>query len=288
MSYILDALRRADAERERGGVPGIHAQRFAQDDAQEAEPRSRVRPVVWLAGGGLACLLAGGALAWYLLRSEPPASPRPSVRGVVTGEAPAPAVAMAPSRPAPRPGASVATASPSAAPAPPAEPARTAVDTSRPVAAAPAPRSAQPAPKPAPQRGTPGQDEAPRAARTAPAKPPIAADSPREPRPPAAAPGSPPAGRAPATAPPTAAPGAPSGQPRVVAQSELPADIRRQLPTLTIGGSIYSQDRANRFLIVNGQVFHEGSQPSPGLVIEQIGLKSAVLRFKDYRYSISY
>ena len=26
MSYILDALRRADAERERGAVPGLHAQ----------------------------------------------------------------------------------------------------------------------------------------------------------------------------------------------------------------------------------------------------------------------
>ena len=26
MSYILDALRRADAERERGNVPGLHAQ----------------------------------------------------------------------------------------------------------------------------------------------------------------------------------------------------------------------------------------------------------------------
>lgn len=77
-------------------------------------------------------------------------------------------------------------------------------------------------------------------------------------------------------------------RPRVYARSELPEEIRRQLPELSIGGSIYSQDRANRFLIINGQVFYEGSQPTPGLLLEQIGLKSAVLRYKDYRYSINY
>ncbi len=76
--------------------------------------------------------------------------------------------------------------------------------------------------------------------------------------------------------------------PRIYARNELPEEIRRQLPTLSIGGSIYSQDRANRFLIINGQVFYEGAEPTPGLVIEQIGLKSAVLRFKNYSYSIGY
>ncbi|MBA3596270.1 MAG: general secretion pathway protein GspB [Methylibium sp.] len=90
---------------------------------------------------------------------------------------------------------------------------------------------------------------------------------------------------------PAAPPQAQRGQPappRIYARNELPEEIRRQLPTLSIGGSIYSQDRANRFLIINGQVFYEGAEPTPGLVIEQIGLKSAVLRFKNYRYSIGY
>jgi general secretion pathway protein B len=41
-------------------------------------------------------------------------------------------------------------------------------------------------------------------------------------------------------------------------------------------------------LIVNGQVFHEGDTLAPGLSLEQINLKSAVLKLKGYRYGISY
>ena len=38
MSYILDALRRADAERERGKVPGLQSQQHTTLDADEAPP----------------------------------------------------------------------------------------------------------------------------------------------------------------------------------------------------------------------------------------------------------
>jgi general secretion pathway protein B len=80
----------------------------------------------------------------------------------------------------------------------------------------------------------------------------------------------------------------PSAETRVYAQAELPDDIRRQLPSLAIGGSIHSASAANRMLIINGQVFHEGGEPAPGLVLEQIKLKTAVLRFQGYRYEIRY
>src|ERR1700754_1198526 len=59
MSYILDALRRADAERERerGAVPGLHARNMAAD----AEPAARdFRPLIWAAGGAGARGGAGG------------------------------------------------------------------------------------------------------------------------------------------------------------------------------------------------------------------------------------
>jgi general secretion pathway protein B len=47
MSYILDALRRADAERSRGAVPGLHAQNIPTDD----EPAARnYNPLIWAAG----------------------------------------------------------------------------------------------------------------------------------------------------------------------------------------------------------------------------------------------
>ena len=47
MSYILDALRKADAERERGNVPGIHAQPTIGGSAPTATPGTRL-PWPWI------------------------------------------------------------------------------------------------------------------------------------------------------------------------------------------------------------------------------------------------
>ncbi|MBC7994113.1 MAG: general secretion pathway protein GspB, partial [Rhizobacter sp.] len=73
-----------------------------------------------------------------------------------------------------------------------------------------------------------------------------------------------------------------------MAFNELPDQIRRELPQLVIGGAMYSQTPANRMLILNGQVFHEGDKVAGELMLEQIRLKSAVLAYKGYRYNINY
>ena len=75
---------------------------------------------------------------------------------------------------------------------------------------------------------------------------------------------------------------------RVYALKELPDDIRRQLPNVNVGGSMYSANKADRILIINGQVLHEGDAIAPGLMLEQIKLKAAVLAFKGYRYAIAF
>jgi len=75
---------------------------------------------------------------------------------------------------------------------------------------------------------------------------------------------------------------------RVVPVADLPDEVRRELPALSIGGAMHSDVPANRMLVLNGSVFHEGDQPAPGLVLEEIKLKSAVFRFKDHRYSVAY
>ncbi len=41
-------------------------------------------------------------------------------------------------------------------------------------------------------------------------------------------------------------------------------------------------------LIVNGQVFNEGSEIGPGVVLEEVRSKGAVLRFRGARYTVSY
>ncbi|MCR5881861.1 general secretion pathway protein GspB [Rhizobacter sp. J219] len=70
--------------------------------------------------------------------------------------------------------------------------------------------------------------------------------------------------------------------------SELPDDIRRQLPALSVSGASYSKNPASRMLILNGQVFREGDKVANDLVLEQIRLKSAVLSYRGRRYSVSF
>jgi general secretion pathway protein B len=41
-------------------------------------------------------------------------------------------------------------------------------------------------------------------------------------------------------------------------------------------------------LIVGGQVVNEGAELAPGLVLEQIRAKTAVLRFRGWRYAVPY
>ena len=51
---------------------------------------------------------------------------------------------------------------------------------------------------------------------------------------------------------------------------------------------MYSKNAADRMLIVGGQILHEGDTIAPELKLEQIRLKSAVFRYKSYRYEVSY
>ncbi|HEX7890062.1 MAG TPA: general secretion pathway protein GspB, partial [Ramlibacter sp.] len=93
----------------------------------------------------------------------------------------------------------------------------------------------------------------------------------------------------PAAAPaPVAVPAAPPAAERILAVAELPADIQRELPKLSISGGVHSENAAQRLLIVGGQVVNEGAEVAPGLVLEQIRARTAVLRFRGYRYSVPY
>lgn len=97
MSYILDALRRAEAERQRGAVPGLHTQPTVVALESKA-PLLRLLAMVAAAAGALG---AAAGVAWWLGRQAAPAA-----RDVPVAAAPevkpaaAPAVAPAPS-PAP-------------------------------------------------------------------------------------------------------------------------------------------------------------------------------------------
>ena len=271
MSYILDALRRADSERERGAVPGIHAQPVPPHWRDASHVR-RMRPWVGAVIGLSVVVL--GAFAWHLAGREP----APDVASMAAPASPLP-VTAAPATPPPAP--------PVQQPAPPPQTVAVAPDAARkqPERSATAtlpPRVEQQAERPS---------ASPRAERKT-ERPPTTsalADTARRKAPAGTAPAAasdPAAARAAMPAPPVSP--AANADARVYGQSELPQDIRRQLPTLSIGGSMYSDHPSSRMLIVNGQLVHEGDTLAPGLSLEQIKLKSAILRFKGYRYEITY
>jgi general secretion pathway protein B len=64
----------------------------------------------------------------------------------------------------------------------------------------------------------------------------------------------------------------------------LPPDA----PKLVLGGGVYSASRAQRMLIVNGQVFNEGSEVAPGVTLEEMKARTVVLRFRGARYTVAY
>ena len=72
----------------------------------------------------------------------------------------------------------------------------------------------------------------------------------------------------------------------VVKLAEMPADQRRDWPKLVMGGSVWSESAANRFVIVNGLLLHEGEAVAPGLVVDRIGPKAVVLRWRDRRVEV--
>ena len=92
MSYILDALKRADAERSRGAVPGVHAQ-----PQTAAHPAAKVRGAGMWVVAVVFVLAIAGALVWWLAGRGAVPAPAPAVAAVAPVQVPVPAV------PAPEP-----------------------------------------------------------------------------------------------------------------------------------------------------------------------------------------
>lgn len=253
MSLILDALRKADAqrERERGAVPGLHAQPMTVPSSEWPAPPGQ-RPGLWIALA--AGLVAAAAAAWLVAGRQP----------LQSAAVPAPAQAPAARAAASAPPKSVEPAAPAtAAPGPPVPPAAIANAPATVAPPQPAPAVAsQPVAEPAPW---PSADRS---------------------RLPASEAAAPPAAGAPAKAAPP--PSAAAPEPAVLSRQQLPEAIRAQLPPLAVGGSIYSPSPADRSVIIDGRIYRENDRLGAELTLEQIGAKSAVLRFKGYRFEIGF
>ncbi|HEY0489418.1 MAG TPA: general secretion pathway protein GspB [Telluria sp.] len=208
MSYILEALKKAQAERELGSAPTIHA---APVQASPARAPSSRKPL--LIGLGVGALVAAAA-AYALLRQPPvvtvAAAPPPVAAPVIPAPPPEPVAAVVKPAPAPEPKPKPVEPPPTPAPAPAAEPAPA-------VAAAPAPV----------------EDDAP----------PL---------------------------------------------SQLPDNIQREIPQVTFGGYMYSSNPADRLLLIDKVLRREGEQVAPGLTLERLLPKAAVMNYRGYRYRVPF
>lgn len=70
--------------------------------------------------------------------------------------------------------------------------------------------------------------------------------------------------------------------------AELSPAMQRELPPLVIGGSMYSDNAAERMLLIDKHLLHEGDEVAPGLILEKLMPKAAVLRFRGNRFRIDF
>jgi general secretion pathway protein B len=301
MSYILEALKKAQAERQLGSAPTIHAPPLVRSAPATAHA-SRKPLLIGLAAGALVVAVAA-VVAWRQQGGAPASAPVVVAASVPAAPAPAAAPPTAlPVVPEPAP-----LPAPAAIPAPASQPMPAAIPRSaaRPAPATiPAPAS-EPAPAAVPESAS-RPAPAP-AARTAVAKP-VPRRLPESPVGPAdaslhAGPVSAERGAATtavttARAPsPAEAPAAPATQqseaePAVYAGvrglQSLPEVIQREVPKVAFGGYIYSQNPADRLLLVNKTLRREGEEVAPGLVLERLLPKAAVMNYRGYRYRVPY
>lgn len=224
MSFILDALQRADAERERGAVPGLHAR---QVNSPYGTGRAGSRKGWALVVAGVLALALAAMAVWMWL-GNPPAAVAPVASMPVTQAA--------------------RTTTPT-----PASPAAVAALTTPPAVAPPVAATQPPKPAPVAPSLSPRRPSSAAKAPASPAKDVVAA----------------------------AAPTAPL-------LSELPEDIRRQIPPLGISGAVYSDNPAQRLLLVNGQVLGQGSLAAPEVTLVEIRASSSEFSFRGTRFRLAH
>ncbi|MDB5962400.1 MAG: hypothetical protein JWP59_3694, partial [Massilia sp.] len=108
---------------------------------------------------------------------------------------------------------------------------------------------------------------------------------------PASKPASPKLAAAPAAAPPAQAPvkaAASADEERLPALRDLPENVRSSIPQLSFGGYMYSPNPADRLVLIDKVLRHEGEEVAPGLVLEKLLPKAAIMSYRGTRYKVAY
>jgi len=276
MSYILDALRKAERERHAAKIPTLHT-------VHRIPWQRRHLQWMWIAA---AAVLVNAALVIWFLRPEP--APRTS-SGTATPTSTAALASTPASAPGPRASAPATDRTPPAKPAvvatAPAEPSAPRPLTSRqppekPIKAVEAKAAPSTAIAPVPSREA-RKPQAPEArVPAAPQKTALAAPAPL------AAPTAPPG--ASATPPAPASPTKPVEQSTAPApgiQEMTPAD-QEGMPKLSLQLLVYSDIPAERLVFINNQKYVEGQSVEGKVLVEGILPDGAILSYQGKRFKL--
>jgi general secretion pathway protein B len=246
MSYILEALRKSDQQRNRGATPTLFSGQ---------EPMAVRRKPATILYGVLAVALIGAGIAigvlrpWQTPQAEMAERAPIVVRAPVAAPAPAPVVAPAPPA-TPQDTIASAPPVPEIAVAPKAE--------SKPIA-----RPKRRVERPVRKAETAVADKS-RTGAVPQSRTELPAEEPGDVEPPAT----------------EAANAAP-----VSTMSELPASVRDELPKIKITVHAYSAKPASRLVGYENRILREGDSLVPGLKIEEITPDGMILSYKGYRFS---
>jgi general secretion pathway protein B len=269
MSYILDALRKAERDHQVSRVPTLAT--------THGGVGLRRASWIWPLAGGV--LAVGGLVAAYTLQW----APVPAIRRDPGGEVKPPVTsAVVASRPDPAVSAPLVVPAPERPPSPPANPPAkrpTAARSSAGSSATPSVSSTPPPPASSAARRAPtiptlpGKADASAAPATKPPAPSVArsAASPPNDRDAIREPGT----SDDALAPPATAAVTPSDG---ASSRTAPTAPARALPRLALDVLVYSEVPAERLVFINGRKYVEGQMVDEGAVIEQITPDGAILR----------
>jgi general secretion pathway protein B len=83
----------------------------------------------------------------------------------------------------------------------------------------------------------------------------------------------------------TAAPSSSTGN-RIYAMDQLPSSLRQTLPDLTMSLHYFTSDPTSRLITIIGKTFREGQEVTTGLRLEQITPDGAVFSCQHYRFFV--
>jgi general secretion pathway protein B len=250
MSYILEALKKAEQKREQEGPSKVPT--FLT--GAMAESRHRVRWPYFLVAFLVAVLLLNAALAvWRLFPREAPTAPPSLQRPAPIAQAavaPVPATNVAKLTPPRAPGREKTAVAAAPATPKPAVPKKTTL----------ADVPARPKPSPVPETA---------AVALVPAAPTLTAPE-TTPSPQA-----------------RAEKARPAAAGRVLSLGELPPAIRSALPEFKVSGHAYTPEPQTRVVRINEKILQEGQDLLPGLRVEEIVEGGIVMSYQGYRFRIN-